>query len=191
MPLPFTEEISNYIVNRIKKVQDILGRRILLENVSSYLSFKSSEMTEWEFLSLIATKADCGLLLDVNNVYVSSVNHGYDPVQFIHGLPLDRIGQIHLAGHSVEESPSGRKFLIDTHDHPVCPEVWELYQVALERFGLVSTMIEWDANIPEYDLLEAEIDKARHIQEQFDGKQQASRKPYQISNRVSIPSQEL
>ncbi len=171
MPLPYTEETIAHVVERVKRVQDVLKRRILLENVSSYLTYQHSEMEEWEFITEIATRADCGVLLDLNNIYVSAVNHGYDPERFLNGVPAHRIGQFHLAGHSARdadchESGADRgPFLIDTHDQPVCDEVWDLYAKALHRFGHVNTMIERDANIPELKVLEAELARARAIAE--------------------------
>lgn len=164
MPLPFTEEAVAHISARVLQVQEKLGRRILLENLSTYVGFKHSEMSEWEFMAEIARRADCGLLLDINNVYVNSVNHGFDPLTYLHALPTERIGQIHLAGHSTNTLENGQTFLIDTHDEPVCDAVWNLYEDTIGRTGPLNTMIEWDANIPEYKQLEAEIDKARSIE---------------------------
>ncbi len=143
MPMPYTGEAIRHLVPRIRQVQDLLGRRILLENVSSYVAYRSSDMTEWQFLAELASEADCLLLLDVNNVYVNSVNHGFDPDEFLRGIPADRVAQIHLAGHERQES-----FIIDTHDAPVADPVWALYQRSVRRLGAVSTMIERDANIP-------------------------------------------
>lgn len=160
MPLPYTEEMVRHLAARIGVVQDTLGRRILIENVSSYLTYASSEMTEWEFLSEIAQRADCLLLLDVNNIYVSSVNHEFDPLDYLNGVPRHRVQQFHLAGHSNEGA-----YLVDTHDAPVCEAVWQLYARAVERFGVVSTMIERDANIPELPVLLAELEQAREIAE--------------------------
>jgi uncharacterized protein (UPF0276 family) len=131
----------------------------LLENVSSYLTFAHSEMTEWDLLREIADRADCGILLDVNNVYVSAINHGFDAAEYLAAIPKERVGQIHLAGHSTNILPDGKKFLIDTHDHPICDEVWELYETAVQHFGHVSTMVEWDANLPDYATLETEAKK--------------------------------
>lgn len=165
LPVPYTLEALRHISERILRVQDRIGRRILLENVSSYISFAHSEMDEWEFLSELVRRADCGLLLDVNNVYVSSVNHGFDPLEFLSGIPADRIGQIHLAGHSESVSKDGSRFLIDTHDTSVCPKVWMLYEQAIQLTGPVSTMVEWDTDIPRYEVLEAEVFKAKAIQE--------------------------
>ena len=169
-PVPFTRESLNWISERIRFVQDFIGRRILIENVSSYIEFEDSEMSEAEFLRELTSEADCGLLLDINNVYVSSVNHGFDARRFIEALPHERVGQLHLAGHSKKGG-----FLIDTHDAPVVDEVWDLYRYTAERVGPVSTMIERDANIPEWEELELEIVKARAIralalQESRDGK---------------------
>ncbi len=158
LPVPYTEEALNHIVDRVKKVQDFLGRRLTLENVSSYVSFKESEMTEWEFISELVERADCWTLFDVNNVYVSAFNHGYDPIEFLNGIPADRVVQFHVAGHSHMDT-----FIIDTHDHEVCDEVWDLYKHALKRFGPVSTMIERDDNIPPLKDLLVELDTARSI----------------------------
>lgn len=158
LPLPFTNEALNHLIERISRVQDFLGQRILLENVSSYISFRHSEMTEWDFLKEISTRADCGILLDINNVYVSSVNHNFNPIDYLNCLPQERVGQIHLAGHSRQGD-----VLIDTHDAPVCDEVWDLFQRAVKRFGAISTMVEWDADIPEFSRLQAEVDKAKKI----------------------------
>jgi len=158
LPLPFTKEAINLLVERIRKVQDFLGQRILLENVSSYITFKHSEMTEWEFLSEISSLTDCGILLDVNNIYVNSVNHKFDPIAYLKSLPRERIGQIHLAGHSRQG-----EILVDTHDTPVCDEVWDLFRIALKLFGSVSTMVEWDDKIPDFERLKSEADKAEQI----------------------------
>jgi hypothetical protein len=160
LPLPYTEEALAHVVARVRAVQEILGQRILLENVSSYLGFQESRMTEWEFLTAVATQADCLLLLDVNNVYVSSVNHEFDPITYLDAIPADRVQQIHLAGHE-----SHGDYLIDTHDQPVPDAVWSLYTEALKRFGSVPTMIERDANIPPLAELEAELRIARRLAE--------------------------
>ncbi|HEY4366512.1 MAG TPA: DUF692 domain-containing protein [Steroidobacteraceae bacterium] len=162
MPLPYTEEAVRHVVERVSQVQDVLGRRLLLENVSSYVSYAGSQMSEWEFLSEIARRADCLVLLDVNNIYVSSVNHGFDPLAYLRGIPVERVQQFHLAGHSRHHNEQV-EFLIDTHDQPIAPAVWELYAAAVARFGNVSTMIERDDNIPELPVLLAELDQARAI----------------------------
>jgi uncharacterized protein len=156
MPLPYSREALKHLVPRIREVQDFLGERILLENVSSYVSYESSEMHEWEFLAELSHEADCLLLLDVNNVYVNSVNHHFDPDDFIRAMPADRVAQIHLAGHERQET-----FIIDTHNAPIVDEVWALYRRTCQRLGAVSTMIERDANIPPLEELLAELDIAR------------------------------
>ena len=160
LPLPYTEEALANVVERVRTVQDLLGRRILLENVSSYVTYRDSRLTEWQFLAEIAARADCLLLLDVNNIYVSSVNHEFAPLDYLHSIPIERVQQIHLAGHQ-----NHGDYLIDTHDHPVPDPVWELYGEALQRFGNVSTMIERDANIPPLEELCAELGAARRLAE--------------------------
>ena len=162
MPIPYTEEALKHVVARVSQVQDQLGRQILLENVSSYVTYQCSEMTEWAFLSELAARADCLLLLDINNIYVSSFNHGFDAVDFLEGVPVDRVMQFHLAGHS-----SRGDYLIDTHDAPVIDPVWKLYERAVQRFGNVSTMIERDDNIPPLEELLAELGHAREIASRF------------------------
>jgi hypothetical protein len=168
LPLPFTEEALAHVVERIRRVQDRLGRGILVENVSSYLTFTHSVMPEWEFLAAVATGADCGILLDVNNVYVSSVNHGFDAAAYVQAIPTDRVGQIHLAGHSDKGS-----HLLDTHDGPVVAAVWDLYRLAVARFGAVSTLVEWDDQIPEWDVLVAEAECARAVEAEILGGEHA------------------
>ena len=158
LPLPYNEETARHVAERVDVVQDYLGRRILLENVSSYASYIDSTMSEWEFISLICEKADCLLLLDVNNIYVSSFNHAFDPRQFIDGVPAGRVQQIHLAGHH-----NHGDYIIDTHDAPVIDPVWDLYGYAMSRLGPISTMIERDDHIPELDELVHELDVARNI----------------------------
>jgi uncharacterized protein (UPF0276 family) len=157
-PLPFTEEALDHVARRVVQVQERLGRRILVENVSSYLEFTASTLTEWEFLAALCRRADCGLLLDVNNVYVSAHNHGFAAEDFLHGVPADRVGQMHLAGHT-----DAGTHLLDTHDHPVCDPVWELYRRAVERFGPVATLIERDDHIPPLAEVVAESQKAAAI----------------------------
>ena len=145
-----------HVVGRIGQVQDHLGREILLENLSTYVQFSASSMTEWEFLTEVSRRSGCRLLLDVNNVAVSARNHGFDPETFLAGLPADRIWQIHLAGHS-----DYGHYAIDTHDHDVPPQVWALYESAIRRFGAISTMIERDDHLPPLPELVAELDHAR------------------------------
>ena len=158
LPLPYTEEALSQVVARVGQVQDALGRQILLENVSSYLTFHASEMTEWEFLREVALRADCNILLDINNIYVSSVNHGFDARDYLHAMPKSRVRQFHLAGHS---DMGGH--LIDTHDHPIVAPVWDLYSQAVAQFGAVPTMIERDDNIPALSELVAELAVARDL----------------------------
>lgn len=159
LPLPYTEEALAHVVARVVAVQERLGRQILVENVSSYLTYAHSTLAEWEFLGAVAERADCGLLLDVNNVYVSAVNHGFSPEAYLAGLPADRVGQIHLAGHRDMGA-----YLFDTHDGPVIDPVWDLYRTALRRFGRVSTLVEWDEHIPELDVVCAEAQRARAVE---------------------------
>jgi uncharacterized protein len=157
LPLPYTESTLRHVVERVQRVQDALGRRLLLENVSSYVAWACDEMDEVSFIVELLHRADCELLLDVNNVHVSAVNHGFDPRAYIDALPTTRVRQIHLAGH--EETGAG---LIDTHDRPVCDAVWALYRHAIGRLGPVPTMIERDDDIPPLGELVAELSRARH-----------------------------
>jgi uncharacterized protein len=157
-PLPCSEQALAAVVRNVRRVQDVLGRRILLENVSSYLSFNDDTMSESEFVATVAEQSDSLILLDVNNVYVSSVNHGFDPEQYLRALPRGRVQQIHLAGHCVQDG-----IIIDTHNHPVADPVWSLYASALRCFGPVATMIERDDAIPPLAELTAELARARAI----------------------------
>lgn len=156
LPLPYSDEAVVHVVGRVQQVQDVLGRELVLENLSSYVRFTTSTMTEWEFLREIATRSGCRLLLDINNVVVSARNHGYDTEDFLAGLPASHIWQIHLAGHSDYGT-----HVIDTHDHAVPEAVWALYESAIKRFGPISTMIERDDHIPPLPELIAELDQAR------------------------------
>lgn len=158
LPLPYTWETVRHVAERVKQVQDFLGRRILLENVSSYLSYRNSEMNEWEFLNAVCDEADCLILLDVNNIYVSARNHGFDPLDYLNVVNPLRVQQIHLAGHS-----DYGDYVIDTHDHDVPDAVWDLYRETLKRLGPVSSMIERDGNIPAFDELYSELGQARTI----------------------------
>jgi uncharacterized protein (UPF0276 family) len=161
LPVPLNEQTLAHVVGRIRTVQDFLERPLVLENPSSYVTFACQTMTEWEFLSRMAEEADCGLLLDVNNVYVSSVNHDFDPIEFVRNLPHRRIVQCHLAGHA--DCGTHR---IDTHDREVIDPVWELYRLAHRLTGGVSTLLEWDANIPAFPVVHAEALKARNYMSQ-------------------------
>jgi uncharacterized protein (UPF0276 family) len=158
LPLPYTEEAVRHVAARVMAVQETLGQPILLENVSSYLSYCDSAMTEWDFLTAVTEAADCGILLDVNNIYVSAFNHGFDPLAYLDGVPVERVVQFHLAGHS----DHGR-YLLDTHDHPVRSEVWDLFAAAIRRFGPRATLIEWDDRIPEFERLQAEATRAAAV----------------------------
>jgi uncharacterized protein (UPF0276 family) len=175
LPLPYTEAALAHVAERVMRVQDRIGRRIALENVSSYFAYQADAMPEWEFLVRVAERADCGILLDVNNVFVSAHNHGFDPERYLAAIPTERVFQIHLAGHSEQGA-----LLIDTHDHPVRDEVWALFETAVRRLGPVSTLIEWDDRIPELETLAAEAARAREIlarvarEEEWDGASSAA-----------------
>ncbi|MGE0612472.1 MAG: DUF692 domain-containing protein [Hyphomicrobiales bacterium] len=156
LPVPYTKEALDHVCDRVGRVQDFLGRALTLENVSSYVNFGRSELTEWEFISELTRRTGCWLLFDVNNVYVNSFNHEFDPKDFVDGVPADRVVQFHIAGHSHMGT-----HIIDTHDAAVTGDVWELYDYALKRFGPVSTMIERDDDIPPFAELTAELDQAR------------------------------
>ena len=159
LPLPLTEEALLHMIGRVGEVQDFLGRRILIENPSSYLRFTGQQLTEWEFLSELATEADCGLLVDVNNIYVSARNHGFDAQGYLSSLPRECVHELHLAGHTTKQYEK-REILIDSHSAIVCDAVWDLYEFALDCFGPVPTLIEWDIDIPALDVLLAEAEKA-------------------------------
>ena len=158
LPLPYTQAALSHLVDRISQVQEFLGQKILIENVSSYVTYRADEMTEWEFISELLQRSGCELLLDVNNVYVSSVNHGFSPRDFIDGIPAAKVRQIHLAGHEDHGS-----YIIDTHDHPICDAVWDLYGYTVRRLGEVPTMVERDDNIPPLAELLGELDMVRRI----------------------------
>ncbi len=158
MPLPYTEEAIAHVAHRVLQVQEHLGRQILLENVSSYVTYTASQLNEWDFLRAVAEAADCLILLDINNIYVSSYNHGFDPLAYLDGVPAARVRQFHLAGHR-----NLGDYIIDTHDAAVIDPVWELYRAAVRRFPHVATMIERDDNIPELPELLAELEHARRI----------------------------
>jgi len=160
LPLPYTEETIHHVANRIRQVQDFLGQRILIENVSSYISYHHSSMTEWDFLKEVSELADCLILLDINNIYVSSINHEFDPIDYINAIPGDRVFQLHLAGHA-----NMGDYIIDTHDHDIVDPVWNLYATALRRYGFVSTMIERDDNIPPLSNLLIELNQAKQVAE--------------------------
>jgi uncharacterized protein (UPF0276 family) len=158
LPLPYTEEAIRHVAGRIRQVQETLERPILIENVSSYMAFADSAMTEWEFISAIAEEADCGILLDINNIFVSAFNHRFEANHYIDAVPAERVVQYHLAGHSDHGT-----HLLDTHDHPIRDEVWGLYERAARRFGNVAAIVEWDDNIPEFAVLAEAAERARTI----------------------------
>ncbi len=160
LPLPYTEEALKHVVERVKQVQDFLGRQILLENVSSYIEYQTSMMKEWDFLTAVAEQADCFILLDINNIYVSSVNHQFDSLDYLNAIPIHRVYQFHLAGHK-----NCKDYIIDTHDAAIIDSVWSLYEAAVRRFGKISTMIERDDNIPELPELLVELQRAKQIAE--------------------------
>ena len=163
LPMPYTYEALRHTISRVKIIQDFLEQPIALENASTYLEFAASTWPESEFLSTIAEEADCGILLDVNNVYVSSFNHSFDPEKYIDRIPSDRVVQMHLAGHTHKGT-----HILDTHSDYVIDAVWKLYRYAHGRLGGVSTLLEWDANIPEFDVVHGEALKARMFREQQD-----------------------
>ena len=177
LPLPFTEEAIRHVVRRVERVQEFLGRRILLENVSTYVTYQHSAMAEWEFLTEIAKRSGSGILLDLNNVYVNAINHQFDPHDYVRHIPGEFVGQIHLAGHTDMGS-----FLFDTHSRPIIDLVWELYREALKLLGPISTLIEWDEDIPPFENLVQEAEKARSIYKQFEGRDE-----YEIASVASLP----
>lgn len=164
LPLPYTEEALGHFVDRVDAVQTVLGRQIAIENVSSYLQFAHSTISEPEFLAEVSRRSGCGILLDVNNVYVSAANHGFCPIRYIDAIPHDRVVEIHLAGHS-EQRFEGRSVLVDTHDRPVCDAVWDLFRATRKKLHDVPVLIEWDSRLPELDVLLAEARTARRIME--------------------------
>jgi len=158
LPMPYTHEAAKNAAQRIKQVQEVVEVPVLVENISSYAEFNISTLTEWDFLSEVVELADCGILLDVNNIFVSSFNHGFDPFEYLNKIPHHRVGQIHIAGHTDFES-----YLLDTHDGPVCDDVWKLYAQAIKLIGPTNTLLEWDADIPSFDQVHAEALKAKRF----------------------------
>jgi uncharacterized protein (UPF0276 family) len=165
LPLPYSEECLAHCVERVKQVQEILERPLVLENPSSYVEFRSSSMTEWEFLARLAEEADCGLLLDVNNVYVSSFNHSFDPFEYVEGIPAERVAYYHLAGHTNKGT-----HIVDTHSDHAIEAVWKLYERACEISGGRSTLYEWDEDIPSFPVVHAEVLKAKKRAEKVLGR---------------------
>ena len=164
LPLPYSEEALITVSRNISQAQEFLGRRLLIENVSSYLRFNHETISEWDFLAEVARRTDCDILLDINNIYVSAVNHGFDAQQYLATMPTNRVAEIHLAGHETDDADDGSdSFLIDTHSRPVCDAVWSLYADALQRFGPRPTLIEWDSELPTLAVLLGEADKAQQL----------------------------
>jgi uncharacterized protein (UPF0276 family) len=162
LPVPLNEESLKHVCERIKQVQDYLERPLIIENPSTYASFKHSTITEWDFLRHMTEETACGLLLDVNNVFVSAFNNDFDPIEYLEGIPFDKVVQMHLAGHQ-----HCGDYIIDTHDRKVTDQVWELFRLAWQKTGGVSTLLEWDGDIPEFDIYHAELQKAKNF---MDGK---------------------
>ena len=158
LPLPYTEEAVEHVVARLREVQDVLEVPFAIENVSSYMTYRGSTMTEWQFLAEVAERADCGILFDCNNVYVSAFNHGFDPNAYVDAVPADRVVQMHLAGHTDKG-----KYLLDTHSDRVCDAVWDLYRRSIRRTGPVATLIEWDEQIPALEVVVGEAERARAV----------------------------
>jgi len=165
LPLPYTQEVVNHVAGRIQKVQDYLQVQFVIENVSSYLTYRESDMLEWDFLNAIAEKADCHILLDVNNIFVNASNHGFDPEDYINAINVDRVKQFHMAGFTDKGG-----YLLDSHGEPVHPPVWDLYEKALQRFGSVPTLIEWDNNIPAFPRLQQEAEHAQQLMNHYEQK---------------------
>jgi len=164
LPLPYTEEALRHVSQRIAQVQDALGRQLLIENVASYLAYRCSTIPEWQFIAAVAAESGCGILLDLNNIFVAARNHGFSCDEYLGGIPTDAVQEFHLAGHSRIDI-EGQPLLIDTHGSPVCDDVWALYRCALRRFGARPTLIEWDTDLPALEVLRAEARKADAVRE--------------------------
>jgi len=169
LPLPYNETTLSRVCDHIDQVQDAIWRPILLENPSTYLAFNQSTMAETEFIRRVAKRTGCGLLLDINNVFVSAVNHGFSALEYLSDFPLARVGEIHLAGHAEQTDDEGDPLLIDSHDGPVADAVWKLYEIIIGRCGPVPTLIEWDSNIPDWSVLSAEAAAAQAILDRYQG----------------------
>jgi uncharacterized protein len=163
LPVPYTREVLDRVVEHIDTVQEVLGRKLLLENPSTYVAFNQSTISETDFIREIARRSGCGLLLDVNNVFVSATNHNFSPEQYLADFPLDQVREIHLAGHAIEADDEGRPLLIDAHDRPVSADVWALYEKVIATRGVVPTLVEWDNDVPAWHVLKAEADAADEI----------------------------
>jgi uncharacterized protein len=165
LPMPYTFAAAKITARKIREARDFLEVPIAVENVSSYAEFHVSEMTEWEFLAEVVESADCGILLDVNNIYVSSRNHGFDPYDYLNNIPAERVAQFHIAGHTKHQ-----RYILDTHDHPVIDPVWKLYDHAIRKTGKTATLLEWDARIPSFEEVHTEALKANRFIENFEAK---------------------
>ena len=169
LPLPYTNETLSRVCEHIDEVQQAIGRPILLENPSTYVTFRESTMSETDFIRTIARRTGCGLLLDVNNVFVSATNHGFSALDYLSDFPLAKVGEIHLAGHAEQADDEGERLLIDSHDGPVADAVWKLYEIVIQKCGPVPTLIEWDSNIPDWPVLKAEATAAQQILDRYIG----------------------
>ena len=178
LPMPYTFAAAKRTAEKIRQVRDFIGVPVCVENVSSYTEYHVSEMTEWEFLSEVVERADCGILLDVNNIYVSSRNHDFNPYDYVDGVPHDRVAQMHIAGHTKFE-----KYLLDTHDHPVLDPVWRLYAHAIQRCGVTATLLEWDDRIPSFEEVHAEALKAKQYLVEARTAQAEKRPPASLAAR--------
>ncbi len=181
LPVPYNDVVLDRVCDHVDELQNTLGRPILLENPSTYVAFEQSTMSEIDFISAIAKRTGCGLLLDVNNVYVSATNHETDPCDYLDAFPVQHVAEIHLAGHAQDEDEQGRPLLIDSHDREVCDAVWELYEALIERTGAIPTLVEWDGNIPDWPILADEMSKANQIIDRVCNAGQAS-------DRVAVPA---
>lgn len=169
LPLPYTNETLSRVCEHIDEVQQAIGRPILLENPSTYVTFRESTMSETDFIRTIARRTGCGLLLDVNNVFVSATNHGFSALDYLSDFPLAKVGEIHLADHAEQADDEGERLLIDSHDGPVADAVWKLYEIVIQKCGPVPTLIEWDSNIPDWPVLKAEATAAQQILDRYIG----------------------
>ncbi len=185
LPLPLTEEALKHVCSRIAQIQDFLGRPLIVENPSTYMEFQHSTIAEWDFLSVMVAQTGCGLLWDVNNVYVSAFNNEFDPITYLNNLPHEHIVQMHLAGHR-----NMGNFIVDTHDQPVLDRVWELFSLAWELTNGTSLLLEWDSEIPDFEEYHAELQKARNYMNGFigyqDSRKQVAQAPKKVSNPVSF-----
>lgn len=187
LPLPYCSETLDRLARNVAQTQDYFGRRILVENPSTYVAYKNNEMREYEFMNRLSEKTGCGLLLDLNNIFVQSHNHGYDPFEYIDNIKVDAIGEMHLAGHREQACKNGEIILVDSHNKPVKNDVWDLYEHAVRRVGAVPTLIEWDQDFPPLSYLVGEADKARAIIEKVTSQMSSRRRPGSVSKNEKDP----